>query len=201
MKNKRIRISSILIFASVIIFTPRMIAQDLKNFAAKGTIEFGGSIAYQSVSLLSQGKEYQSYKVFSFLPYVGYFPVDNFEIGVNPLGFQSYWTSEDRTSAMTILLAPSYNFTTGSIFYPFIEGQVGYSREVISGATADLNPDRRKKDGVSYGLRIGVKAAIAGNSLLNVGLQYQYINLTPAGDADWSGSAILMLSAGFTFYL
>lgn len=184
-----------------IIFTPNTVAQTQDNFAAKGTIELGGNISYQNVSLVSQGSEWQSYNIFSFLPYAGYFVTDNFEIGLNPLGFQTYWTSEDRTSDITIMLAPSYNFTTGSMLYPFVEGQIGYSREVISGATADLNPDKRRKDGISCGLRIGVKANIAGNSLLNVGIQYQHINLTPAGDTDWSGSTILMLSAGFTFYI
>jgi hypothetical protein len=203
MKNKRICTSSIIFSAYItfqVFFAPQIEAQDMKGFASKGTIELGGTIAYQSISLISQGAEYQSYKVFSFLPYVGYFPTECFEIGINPLGIQTYWDSQDKITTVNILLAPAYNFKTEGNLYPFIEFQLGYNAEILSGSLADLNSTKTKRDGFSWGGRAGIKISIAGNGLLNAGLQYQQITLNKKGETERSGSDIILFSAGFTFW-
>ena len=123
MKIKKYRTSLIILFAYTItgvIFEPKASAQSLNGFAAKGTVEFGGNISYQHTSVITQGAEFptQTNSVFSFFPYAGYFLADGFEIGLNPLGIQTYRDSQDKVTNVTVLLAPSYNFDTGEKFFP-----------------------------------------------------------------------------------
>ncbi len=204
MERKKCRSSLFVIFlwiAAGAIFQPHSMAQSLTGFAAKGTIELGGNISYQRTSVITQGTEFptQTNSVFSFLPYAGYFLADGFEIGLNPLGIQTYWDSQDKITNLMVLLVPSYNFDIGGNVYPFVEAQLGYSEEIFGGSLAELNPSKR--DGLSWGGRAGIKLVITGNCLLNVGAQYQQITLTPNGASQWSGSNIVMVSAGFTFWM
>jgi Outer membrane protein beta-barrel domain len=204
MKNKRFCASLIYICIYIltgIIVVSQAEAQGLNGFAKKGDVEFGGSVSYQHTTAISEGTEFptQTNSIFSFFPYAGYFLTDGFEIGLNPLGIQTYWDSQDKITNLTVLLAPSYNFDIGGKVFPFVEAQLGYTQEVFGGSLAELNPSKR--DGFSWGGRAGIKLAITGNSLLNVGAQYQQITLTPNGDSQWSGSNIVMISAGFTFWI
>ena len=204
MKNKKF--CGLLIYFCIHILTgiiavSQAKAQGINAFAKKGDVEFGGSVSYQHNTVISEGTEFptQTNSIFSFFPYAGYFLADGFEIGLNPLSVQTYWDSQDRITNLTVLLAPSYNFDTGGKVFPFVEAQFGYSREVFGGSLAELNT--AKRDGFSWGGRAGIKFAISGNSLLNVGAQYQQITLTPSGDSQWSGSNIVMVSAGFTYWM
>jgi Outer membrane protein beta-barrel domain len=204
MDNHKVRTSLIVTFIFTftgVFFAQQAAAQSSYRFAGKGTVELGGSVSYQRSTVITQGTEFpsQTSSIFSFFPYAGYFLADGFEIGLNPLSVQTYWDSQDKITNLTILLAPSYNFDTGGKVFPFVEAQLGYSQEVFGGSLADLNPSKR--DGFSWGGRAGIKFAISGNSLLNVGAQYQQITLTPSGDTQRSGSNILMFSAGFTFWM
>lgn len=204
MRNKQIQ--GLLIFSSFyfliqLVSATHMLAQNTNGFATKGMFEFGGNISYTHTSFVLQGTEFpaQSSNTFSFLPYAGYFITDGFEVGINPLGIQSYWDSQDRVTTATFLVAPAYNWKIGGTIYPFLEGQIGYSREAFGGSLATLNPSNR--DGFTWGGRGGLKVAVTEGCLLNLGFQYQQISLTPKGQSERSGSNVFMVSAGFTFWL
>lgn len=173
-------------------------AQVENDFASAGTFEIGGNITYQDNTTIIKGETFTSYNYFSFSPYIGYFIVDNFELGLNPLGIQKSWNSQDGFTTINVLFAPAYNMNIGESAFYFMEAQAGYTTQIITGTYASLNP---RKKGFSWGGRTGIKIIISGKSLLNVGLQYQEITLTPKNEPKRSGSDVFMFSLGFSIWL
>jgi hypothetical protein len=169
---------------------PVSVAQDGKKFASKGSTELGGSISFQSVTSVYNGKTGDATTVFSLAPFVGFFVADGFEIGVNPLGITSISYSGHSATQIMIFAAPSYNFDTDGIVYPFIEALIGYTSQSSSSS----------RSGFSWGGRGGIKLAVTGKGLLNLGLQYLQITLNPSGATDRNGSNQLSVSAGFTVW-
>jgi hypothetical protein len=165
-------------------------AQDGKKFATKGSSELGGSISFQSLTPVSNGNTGDATTIFSLAPFIGYFVTDGFEIGLNPLGITSISYSGSSATQIMILAAPSYNFKTEGIVYPFIEALLGYSSQ-SNGST---------RSGFSWGGRGGVKLAVTDTGLLNLGIQYVQITLNPSGATNRYGSNQLAISAGFTVW-
>ncbi len=172
-------------------------AQNTGDFAKKGVVELGGNISYQNITSVNNGSTGISTSMFTFQPYFGYFPVDGFEIGVNPFGL----TFLSNVIIYNIFLAPSYNFKETEILYPFIEGQIGF--------TAQSYKDN-SLSGLSWGLRAGFKIVATGKGLLNIGIQYQQITLdenTTSVALEYgenngrNGSNVLSVAAGFTVWL
>ncbi len=166
------------------------LAQEMNRFALKGCTELGGSISFQSVTPVYNGNSGDATTVFSLSPFIGYFPADGFEIGVNPFGITSATHSGHTATQVTIFAAPSYNFKTEGIAYPFIEALIGYTSQT----------DGSTFSGFSWGGRAGVKLAVTGKGLLNLALQYIQITLNPEGAANRNGSNQLAISAGFTVW-
>jgi hypothetical protein len=179
-------------------FVNQISAQDLRKYATKGVLELGGNISYQYMSIIANGNEEYSYNVFSFFPYVGYFICDNLEIGVNPLGVQTNWNSQEHTTLLSIFISPAYVFDINEKIFPFVEAQYGYTLQSAAYEISELNASGQ---GFSWGGRAGIKYLLAKSCLLNLGLQYRQISITPRGESTRSGSNSLMLSAGFTFYM
>lgn len=92
-----------------------------------------------------------------------------------------------------IVAAPSYNFSTGSIAYPFLEGLIGYTSTSQSGGFATST-------GITWGGRAGVKVAVAGQALLNLAIQFNGTGWTQNGEPVQSNSNELSISAGFTVW-
>lgn len=156
------------------------------GFASPGVFELGGGLTFQSTTNVTNGNTGGTTTMFSLQPYVGYFITDGFELGFNPFGIQ---TVEGNTTLL-FLLAPSYNFRTGSIAYPFIEGLLGLAS----------HSDGDTRSGFSWGLRGGVKLAIVGNSLLNLGLEYLQITENPSWATDRYGYNQVAFNVGFTVW-
>jgi hypothetical protein len=114
------------------------------------------------------------------------------------LGIQKSWDSQIDFTTINILLAPAYNVKLRESIYYFFEAQAGYSTQIIGGSLAYLNP---RREGFSWGGRTGLKVIITGKSLLNVGLQYQEITLTPKNESERMGSNNFMFSLGFSIWL
>jgi hypothetical protein len=162
------------------------------EFASKGTIELGGSISFQSIEPVSNGNTGNSTTILSIAPFIGFFPVDGFEIGFNPLGITSMSSSGGPSvTQLMILLAPSYNFKTNGKEFPFIEGLVGYT-SVSAGSSVS---------GLSWGGRAGVKVAVTDKGLLILGIQYLQITLNQSNASNRNGENEFSVSAGFTIWL
>ena len=125
------RILFVALFIFLLSSSEPLKAQNAWNFAKKGVIELGGSISYQNITSVYNGSSGSSTGIFMFQPYFGYFPVDGFEIGINPLGI----TVLSNITVYNIFLAPSYNFKETGILFPFIEGQIGYTAQDYSGSS------------------------------------------------------------------
>jgi hypothetical protein len=181
---------TIFTLAIIMCITSVSFAQEGKKFATKGSTELGGSISFQSLTSVSNGNTGNAIKIFSVAPYIGYFVTDGFEIGLNPLGFTSISYSGSSEKQIMIFAAPSYNFKTEGIAYPFVEALLGYTSQ-SNGST---------QSGFSWGGRGGVKIAVTDKGLLNLGIQYVQITLNPSGSTNRYGSNQFTISAGFTVW-
>lgn len=172
---------------------PHMLSAQERPFGSAGCMEAGGSITFLSTTPVSNGKTGEAISVFTIAPYIGYFAANGFEIGFNPgLIYMSYGSSS--TTQFSFYLAPSYNFTTESKTYPFIEGLIGYNTASSSGSSSSSG-------GLCWGGRTGLKVNVTGNGLLIVALQYSQITMEPSGwTGNRYGSNVLSVSAGFTVW-
>lgn len=167
-------------------------SQETKEFAEKGTVELGGSVSFQSVTPVFNGASGDATTIFTLAPFFGYFVSDGFELGVNPFDITvNSLPNSNSSTRISILFAPSYNFKTNSIAYPFVEGLLGYT-SLSDGGT---------ESGFSWGARGGVKLAVTDKGLLNLGVQYLQITMNPSGATSRFGSNNFSLSAGFTVWL
>ena len=89
-----------------------------------------------------------------------------------------------------ILVAPSYNFQTEGIAYPFIEALLGYTSQ----------SDGSSRSGFSWGGRGGVKIAVTDKGLLNLAIEYVQITENPDGANNRYGQNQLSVAAGFTVW-
>ncbi len=180
----------LIVAAMIASFATPTVAQPQNDFATKGSVEVGGSISFFNTTPVVDGTAGDAITTFQFAPFVGYFFADEFELGFNPFSFATQSQSGHSFSQVMILLAPSYNIRTGSNAYPFVEGLIGFSSQ-SDGSTAS---------GVTWGFRGGVKVAVTGKGLLNLGLQYLQVNLNPSGAVNRYGSNEIAILAGFTVW-
>jgi hypothetical protein len=188
--SRHITVSALLPLAMAAMLAPISQAQESNKFATKGCAELGGSISFQSLTPVYNGNTGDATTTFSLEPFIGYFVVDGFEIGLNPLGIQHTSYSGGSSTTVAIFAAPSYNFKTGGIAYPFIEALLGYT----SGSNGST------LSGFSWGGRGGVKLAVTGKGLLNLAVQYIQITMNPSGATNRYGGNQLAVSAGFTVW-
>lgn len=184
--HKRNAGATIAVLAMIVLTGAASSAQVTKNFALKGETEAGGSVSFLSYAPVSNGHVRDASLLFSLAPYIGYFVMDGFEVGLNPLGF----TGNESYGQLMVLVAPAYNFRTDGVTYPFIEALAGY--------TVQTNGSSR--DGFSWGGRGGLKIAVTDKGLLNLSVQYVQITLNLANASERSGSNQLTISAGFTVW-
>jgi hypothetical protein len=167
-------------------------AQAGDKFGMKNEIEVGGSIAFQSVTPVVAGTTGDATTMSSIAPYVGYFFVDGFELGLAPMINITSPPGGSTTTDMTIFLAPAYNFQLqNSVVTPFFEGLLGVSKTTVGGNSAS---------GLSFGARAGAKVNVTGNALLNFDVRYLLITAKPSGVPDRYGSNILEIAVGFTVW-
>ncbi len=181
----------VLVVSLVLLNNSVSIAQDERTFALKGTSELGGSISLQNEVPVSNGKSGSAVTYFHFAPFIGIFVADGFEIGVNPFEISTASYSGSSATQFLVLLAPSYNFRTKGIAYPFVEALIGYASQ--SGNSS--------RSGFSWGGRGGVKLAVTDRGLLNFGIQYLEVTLNSSGATTRSGYNNVMISAGFTIWI
>ncbi|MGD0337994.1 MAG: hypothetical protein ABSB78_04335 [Bacteroidota bacterium] len=156
----------------------------------KGSTELGGSASFLSTTPVSNGNTGDATTVFTVAPFIGYFVADGFEIGLNPLEVVHTSTKNSSATLIMIFAAPSYNFKTEGIAYPFIEALLGYTSYSNSSSLS----------GFSWGGRGGVKLAVTEKGLLNLGVQYLQITMNPSGAKERNGANQLSISAGFTVW-
>lgn len=171
-----------------------------QNFATKGTIELGGSVGFSSTTYVSNGtSSNNSLSNFSIDPYVGYFIINSFELGLVP-SFSSSSYGDQSTTSFGVYLAPAWNFDLKSNLYPIIEGRIGYNTSSYDdGNSLTKDPS---SSGLAWGLRGGVKIQVGNSSLVGIALSYDQITMNPENwDGDRNGANVFGVNAGFTIFL
>ncbi len=170
---------NIFMFTALFVFTSLSFAQ---NFANKGTLEVGGSLGFTSTTNVSNGQSSSnSTSTFRIEPYLGYFIINSFELGIEPV-FTRSGSGNTSSTSFGIYLAPAWNFNLRSNLYPFIEGKIGYN----SNSYDDGNPTTEDsgESGLSWGIKVGLKAQVSKAALINLGIFYDQITMNPK---DWAG--------------
>jgi hypothetical protein len=190
---------AITIFFSHFLLLMPVKAQDSHAFGSKGTCEVGGAMSYSYSTEINLGTEIENSKRLAFQPYAGYFLLDNFEIGLNPIGVSGIWLSGASLTVYSMFVAPSYHVKLSEMVYPFIEGQFGYmfQRNTYTSNGADASTNR---DGLCWGGRIGTKLLLGGRVLLNLGIQYEQVTLNEKSSQKRDGTDETELLAGFSFW-
>jgi len=170
--------------------------QPRKHFGSPGTIELGGSTTFTASQTVLAGATGKWMYDFSILPYAGYFVIEGLEVGVNPAGVNVRSSGDTTAVQLRILFAPAYNFQTGTMVTPFVEGLAGITSASLirPGSTTSVS-------GFTFGGRAGIKAALVERGMLNIGVQFLRITLNPSGGGSRNGSNELSVSAGWTIWL
>jgi hypothetical protein len=168
-----------------------------RQFTSRGTVELGGNISFMATQPVINDKRGETIYTLQVFPYVGYFIIDGFELGLNPLGLDLATSGSTTLTSLRILLAPSYNFRTPTIATPFVEGLGGmslYSTSVSGGGTTT-------RTGFTWGGRVGVKVALVEKGLLNLAIQYLQVTANPSGVTLRNGSNEFSVTAGWTVWI
>jgi hypothetical protein len=171
-------------------------SQQRRHFGSQGTVELGGSTTFTATQPVAAGNTSAWMYDFSLLPYAGYFIFDGLELGINPAGVNVQSSGDSTAVQLRILFAPSYNFRTGTMVTPFLEGLAGITSASLihSGSTTSVS-------GFTFGGRAGIKAALIERGMLTIGVQFLRITLNKAGAGSRNGSNELAVSAGWTVWL
>jgi len=163
-----------------------------QNFAKKGVLEFGGSAGFMSATPVVNGETGDATSTIMFEPTLGYFFMDGLEVGFNPLSIESISPPEgDAMTMVGIWAFGAYHFTTMGKTYPYIEALLGYTT-MSAGESAG---------GLAYGIGAGAKFEIAGNLLLNAGLDYRFYTYDNDDTDSRDGFNALSIMIGLSGFL
>ena len=190
MKNLIYSSMFLIFFGSVSIFA--------QGFANKGVWELGGMIGFSSTTSVSNGESGDNALTqFTFEPYVGYFVINCFELGLIP-SFSTASLGDASTSIFNIFFAPAYNFNLHSAAFPFVEGRIGYGSTTYDPGEGDSNTS----SGLSWAVRGGLKYQLGNSALVNVSLGYTQNTRNPKDwDGDRNGTNVFDVMAGFTVFI
>jgi len=184
------------LFIVILVCSFSMYAQD---FATKGDIEMGGSFGFTSKTNVSIGNTADESSVsFRFEPYVGFFFIKNFELGIIPaITFDSPAFSNWSTVLVEASVAPAWNFDLKSIVYPFIEIRTGINYQIKSSKGGSTETSA----GFLGALRGGIKLQVGSNALVNFSMYYTAYSLTQENHNNRDGYNQFGIMGGFTIFL
>jgi hypothetical protein len=165
--------------------------QTHERFAMQGVLEIGGTLSFQQITPVNNGKTGGSWSYLNLAPSFGVFVIDGLEVGINPIGVSTMSGAGSTVTQLTFMGFISYNqMTPPGVIFPFIEGQAGYTAQT-SGSTIS---------GFSWAGRAGVKVAAVKGGLLTFGVMYSQISLSPEGATERYGEDVLSVATGITVW-
>jgi len=184
-------------YSFLLLFVLGSVSINAQHFTGKGVWEFGGGVGFSSSTGVFDGESADdAFTTFTFEPYMGYFVINNLELGLIP-SFQSQSMGDISISSFGVYFAPAWNFDLQSNLFPFIEGRIGYNS-----ATYDDGETDQTLSGLAYGGRGGLKLQLGNSALVNVSIGYTMITLNPEDwDGSRNGSNDFDIMAGFTVFL
>lgn len=184
--------------ALVVLLCAASTSAQQRRFAEKGVTELSGSVAFSSLTPVSNGKTGDATTLLSLGPQIGYFPDDGLELGISTgitllPGISLISPPEgDATTVVQLFFSPAYNFLLkDNNATPFIEADLGYT-SVSSG--------NESQSGFSYGARAGFKFAVVDHFLISLSGQYLAITLNPNNATERTGFNYLTFGVGVGGY-
>ena len=96
-------------------------------------------------------------------------------------------------SSVAIFAAPAWNFKLSNpTITPFIEALIGF--DSFSGGGSSVS-------GFAFGGNGGIKVLCGKNGLVNLGVQYISLDITPSGAPSSYRSNTFSVAAGFTVFV
>jgi hypothetical protein len=190
MKNPLAVLVALLVVTSLVVPASGLSSE---KFANKGQVELGGMLNFTSNTHVTAGTTGDAATTFALTPFVGYFFMDQFEVGLN-LRLNSTTFRGNTSSDYTFLLSPAWNFRIqNSNVTPAVAFLIGYgSTTTNSGITSS---------GLSVGGRAVAKIQVVSNANLHVGLEYLMNTRNPSGySGARDGDNILNVDVGFAIY-
>ena len=177
-----------------------------QKFAKQGAVEVGGSISFNNITMVADGKSAdESLSVFLLAGNIGYFITDGLELMVVP-SYMNMSVEDVSLSGLLLYFAPAYVFDLRSNVFPFIQGMIGYNSLTVDlgGSTSGLpgvSSGEQTLSGLSYGGAGGIKVQLAKNALLNCSVSYMMLTLDPENwEGDRNGADVITVGAGFTVF-
>lgn len=178
-----------------------------ERFGLRGHVELGGSIDFTNISFSDSSK---STGIFSISPYVGFFAMNQLEIGLRPIVTIVSPPTGNSTTDLAIFLAPSWNISTRtSVVTPYVEGLLGFSSADVTVVTVNPNPPpgvpatsitSETVSGLAYGGRGGIKVQISDYGLLNFGIQFISLDRKTSKAPKSIRENRLSVSLGFSIF-
>ena len=187
--NRNLSTTLFAVLCTALLATQFCFAQGQKQFATQGVTELGGDFTFVSVTPVVNGVSGNNVTVVSLNPTIGYFVSDNWEVGADPFGLT--FISGGGGSQVSLLFFGAYNFKTESAGFPFVEGLLGYTSE----------SDGSSRNGLSWGVRGGIKAPIAGQALVNIAGEYLQVTLDPSNSTNRWGYNQFSIVTGLSIWL
>jgi len=190
MKNPLAVMVALLLVASLVVPASGLSSE---KFANKGQVELGGMLNFTSNTHVTAGTTGDAATTFALTPFVGYFFMDQLEVGLN-LRLNSTTFRGNTSSDYTFLLSPAWNFSIrNSNVTPAVAFLIGYgSTTTNSGITSS---------GLSVGGRAVAKIQVVSNANLHVGLEYLMNTRNPSGySGARDGDNILNVDVGFAIF-
>lgn len=187
---------------TVIVVLLFAVTLDAQNFAKKGVWELGGSAGFSSSTSVFNGETAEeSATTFMLAPYLGYFVVNSFELGLIPSFVSQSFGDNYSASSFGVYFAPAWNFDLQSNLFPFIEGRIGYNTSTTTVTDDEGVEHEFTASGLAWGLRGGVKVQVGNSGLVNLALFYDQITMDPDNwDGDRNGENVFGVTAGFTIF-
>jgi hypothetical protein len=171
------------------------------QYATRGVAEFGGSIAYSSSKLVSDGDvQDNSLAILNFMPYVNYFIIDGFSIGLSPGVNMFKYTGYSAITNYNLFVVPGFTFSTGKSIFPYVEAMLGYTGLSSDNITAESYTEKLDNSGFSWGGKAGVKLLVGHNGLVSIGVSYEQLNFSAKGADKRTGVNNLAFSLGFSVF-
>lgn len=170
-----------------------------QDFAKAGVLEAAGSIGFSSTTSVYDGESADDARTtFSFMPLLGYFIIDGFELGFAPR-FSSSSYGDVSNSSLGIFVVPQFHFNLKSNIYPYIGAAVGYNSDSYDDGNSET--DDATSSGISYGAMGGIKVQVGKAALVTIGVEYFMLNSEPEDwEGDRVGADVFSVSAGVAIF-
>jgi hypothetical protein len=182
----------LMVFAALVLITSTSFSQNNK-FAKKDQWEIGGTISFTSITPVNDGETGKATSIFRLAPYVGYFVIEGYEMGLL-LDFTTIGYGGSSSTDYSVYFVPSYNFKTNSIAYPYIQGQIGYTGFSSGSGSSDAS-------GLAWGIEGGVKLNFVGSGLMKLGINYNQRTLNASSSTSRNGFNTVSVVLGLGIFL